>query len=240
MGQNIIAYKKLQEINATTFHEIKFSDDVYGEVFLYKEDIVLMDKNFDEQREYGHKEKVELQIAWMELYDEYFKKSDNPRLVKELKNKREGVNLLSNISLIKKSLEALRCIEENEKYIDNEVLLKEPFEIFKQLKRRVNVINYNVENTLKQNNDKLQDVLGGLETRYEIVFKEQKEIKKADIQDYWNYRAYMEENLDKNMPLYINMAQWVSYEIRNRLKIKKYAEQHSRTQGNGKNRRTMG
>lgn len=229
MEQSIITYQSLKEISAERFHEIKFTGNIY-----------LVDKEYAEDKKYGLSDLDIINTAWLKLYDEYFEKTDDTNLRKQLKNKEQTLRLLTDINLIKTVLEVLEVLEETEEYTPNEVLVTAPFEIFKSLKRRVSKIKYDTTKDLKNNVQHLRDVLGGLQTRYEILFKEDLKVDENSELQYYIIKEMMEDVLQRNLPEYINMLQWIAYEKSVKRKVENARKYNSRERTSRGNHKGMG
>ena len=201
MAQNISLYKNLQDIDSVTFHEIKFTGNIY-----------LVDKNYVEGKKYDEKEVKIITENWLNLYDEYFKRTDDVRFRQDLKNKDETLRLLLKINLIDSVVELLENLEENKEYIPNEVYLKTVASLGNNLKRVEKYIKFDITKPIKDQIDKINAVKGGLQTRYELLFKEDLKVEKSDVMLYYDIKAHIEQALDRNLPEIINMLQWIAYE----------------------------
>lgn len=202
MEQNISLYQNLQEISALTFHQIKFTGNVF-----------LLDKNYDEDKNYGSHDVVKIQSAWIKMYDEYFEKTDDTRFRKELRNKKKTLDLLLNINLIKSILSVLRSLKENEEFVPGEAMIKTVASLGNSLKEINKNIKFDSVLPLKKNIKNVESYLGGLQSRYEILFKEDVVVEEKDILLFYEIKSRIEQVLQKDhIPDYINMLQWIAYE----------------------------
>ena len=101
-ANNLNTYKSLEEINSVVFHKIKFTGNIF-----------LVDKDYTEEKEYKSFEIIEIQEAWLKLYDQYFEKTDDTRFRKNLKNKDKNLSLLLQIKLIEDVSSLLEHLDEN-------------------------------------------------------------------------------------------------------------------------------
>lgn len=195
-------YSSLQEISALLFHDIKFSGN-----------ILKLDKDFKEDKVYEDVDIIQINETWLKLYDEYFEKTDDPRFRKELKNKKESFRLLCAITKGKEFLDLLEFVAENEEYIPNETHLEVVTTLGQGLKKLAREYHFDIEKPLKENLNHNRNVLGGLQTRYELQFKKDLNVEKKDITLFYEIKAQIEQVLQKDyIPDYINMLQWIAYE----------------------------
>lgn len=214
--QNISTYRSLKEINADIFHEIKFTGNIF-----------LIDKEYDEYKKYTKGDVLILNNAWYKLYDEYFEKTDNSNFRKELKNKDQTLELLLKISLIDSVIEILENLEENREYVPNEVYLKMVVSLGNNLKKVDKYLKFDSTKPIQPQIDHMQAVKGGLQTRYELLFKDDVKADKKSEMLYYEIKAHIEQALDRNLPEVINMLQWIAYEKLYLKKIKN-VKQHTR------------
>lgn len=223
MEQSIITYQNLQEINSIVFHEIKFTGNIF-----------MVDKNYDEKKVYGADDIIVISEAWLKLYDEYFERTDDVRFTKELKNKNETWEILLKIKLIDSILEMLRHLDEHKDYVPGDVYFKAISGLGNQLKRVEKYVRFDSTKELKPQIEQIEAVKGGLQTRYELLFKEDLKVEKADIMLYYDIKAHIEQTLDRNLPQVINMLQWISYEKLYKNKLR-HVKQHSRPRSSSRN-----
>lgn len=215
--QNISTYRNLKEINADVFHEVKFTGNIF-----------LIDKDYDEDKKYNQENVLILSKSWYKLYDEYFEKTNNANFRKELKNKDQTLELLLKIKLIDSVIEILENLEENKDYVPNEVYLKMVVSLGNNLKKVDKYLKFDSTLPIQPQIDQIQAVKGGLQTRYELLFKDDVKADKKSEMLYYDIKAHIEQALDRNLPETINMLQWIAYE---KLYIKKieHGKQHSRS-----------
>lgn len=216
MEQSISTYQNLKEINSIVFHEIKFTGNIF-----------LVDKNYDENCEYEQPDIIKISIAWNKLYDEYFEKTDDPRFKKELKNKDKTLKLLLKINLMEKIVVLIEHLNEHKKYVPGEAYLKTVSSLGNNLKKVDKHIQFDSTKPLEPQIEQINAVKGGLKTRYELLFKEDLKVEKADIMLYYEIKAHIEQTLDRNLPEIINMLQWIAYEKLYKKKLS-HVKQHSR------------
>lgn len=221
-AQSIFPYKNLKDIDSVTFHEVKFTGNVF-----------LLDKNFDEDKKYTQKDALDLSLVWYKLYDEYFEKTDDYNFRKELKNKDKTLELLLKIKLIESVIEILESLYENREYVPPEAYFKTIASLGNNLKRVDKHIQFDSTKDITPQLQQIIAVKGGLQTRYELLFKEDLKVDKKSIMLYYEIKAHIEQTLDRNLPEVINMLQWIAYEKLYKKKIK-HGKQYQRTkQGRG-------
>lgn len=218
MAQSIIPYKSLKEINSIVFHEIKFTGNIF-----------LIDKDYDEEKKYTSEDILILSDSWHRLYDEYFEKTDDVKFRKELKNKNETVKLLLQIKLIDDLVELLEHLLEHRDYVPGEAYYKTISSIGNSLKKLNGKIRFDSTKDIKPQLEQIKAVKGGLQTRYELLFKEDLKVEKADIMLYYDIKAHIEQTLDRNLPEIINMLQWIAYEKQYKKRLSYGRKQHLRT-----------
>ena len=209
MEQSISIYRNLKEIKSDIFHEIKFTGNIY-----------LVDKNYDEDRVYTKSEILKLSTGWYKLYDEYFEKTDDYNFRKELKNKDLTLELLLKIKLIDSVIDILESLDKHKENIPLDTYLKTIASLGNSLKRVDKYIKFDSTKDIKPQIEDIKAVKGGLQTRYELLFKEDLKVDKKSIMLYYDMRAYIEQVLERNLPEVINMLQWIAYEklYKNKLK----------------------
>lgn len=217
MARNISLYLNLEAVNPLIFHKIKFTGNIY-----------LMDKNYSENKKYKGADAIILNEGWLVLYDEYYEKTDDTRFKKELKNKKQTLELLISINTIEKIIEILEFIDKDKDYVPGEIYLKTVSKLGNELKRINRNIKFEVSKPIKEQLGQFKNVLGGLQSRYEILFKEDMVVEEYDIQLYYDIKAEIELKLDRNMPEYMNMLQWISYEKQYKRQIKREQNQMAR------------
>ena len=209
-------YKKLRDISAVTFHDIKFSGNVY-----------LIDKDHEEDKKYGAADIVEISEAWSDLYDEYYEKTDDPRLRRELKNKKKNLKLLIDINLLEVFIETLKLMQENQDYVPEEAKLS-TFSSFKNSLARISkMIVFDTLADLKTNIKNVTGYTAGLRTRYELQFRDDMKVDINDLLLYYEIKANIEQILKKDhIPDYINMLQWIAYEKQAKRELKHGRKHH--------------
>lgn len=205
--QNISLYEKLVEIKAVTFHEIKFTGNVY-----------LLDKDYKEGKEYSSDQIIKIKNTWIKLYDDYFEKSDNQRYRVELKSKHRTLDLLLRINALKQIITLLEYAELEKDYIPQKAY-EDSVNAFSgflsQLHKKIDA-----SKPTKELIEIAKNVQKGLETKYKIQHQEEGDVKGKTIQDYYDLKATYEDALGRNLPEDMNMLQWISYGKRVMKKIK--------------------
>lgn len=218
-------YRKLKDISAVRFHEIKFTSN-----------ILLIDKDYEEDKVYSPADVITINESWLILYDEYFEKTDNTKFKKDLKDKKLSLSLLIEINLLKGILNALESIIENEAFVPNEILLNTVSSIGNSVKKLNKSIKFNATDPLKTNIENVRNYLNGLQTRYEIIFKKELVVEPKDITLYYEMTIQIARVLKMDyIPDHINMLQYIAYEKTYRKELSN-AKQHRRKQrGKGTN-----
>ncbi|MCP4984853.1 MAG: hypothetical protein GY928_01950 [Colwellia sp.] len=203
-------YTRLRDISAVTFHEIKYTGN-----------ICLLDKDYDEEKKYNSVEIIEIDTTWLELYDEYYEKSDDIRLRRVLKNKKKNLKLLIDINMLRVILNTLELIKDNIEHVPEEAKLKTLSSLKNSLKRISGVIKFDTLTDIKTNIKNVKAYADGIKTRYELNFKDDMKVDETDILFFYEMKANIEDILKKdNIPEHINMLQWMAYEKQAKRKIK--------------------
>lgn len=216
MAQNILIYRNLKQISAILFHEIKFSGN-----------LLLLDKDYSEDKEYEPSEIIEINNTWLKMYDEYFEKTDDTRLKKTLKNKNKTLELSLKIVNIQKIIQILEDFEENKRLLTKETQKEVLMSLSGSLMRIERRIKLNITKPIKEQLKNLNSVLGGLQSRYKILFKEDVQVTERDIMLFYDLKASIEQVLERNLDDTVNMLQWISYtklynkKIENRKRLSK-------------------
>lgn len=205
--QSISLYEKLVEIKAVTFHEIKFTGNVY-----------LLDKDYTEDKDYTSDQIIKIKKTWIELYDDYFEKSDNQRYKVELKSKHRTLDLLLRINALKRIIALLEYAELEKDYIPEKVYE----DSMNALSGYLTKIHAKIDTSkpIKEQIEIAKNVLQGMETKHKIQHQEEGDVKGKTIQDYYDLKATYEDALGRNLPEDMNMLQWISYGKRVMKKIK--------------------
>lgn len=217
-SQNLSLYKTLKGISAVRFHEIKFSGN-----------ILMLDKDFEEDKIYNSLEVTQINDTWNRLYDEYFEKTDDTRFKKDLRYKKNSLELLLEINLLKSIVKILEGLQENEKYAPQELILKTVSSIKNDLQRISNKIKIDTLKPLKENINNVKQYVDGLQTRYELKFKKDLVVEEKDIIEYYQMTIEIARVLKvDHIPNYINMLQYIAYLKTYRKAIHNAKQQHQR------------
>lgn len=207
-------YRTLK-IGAVLFHEIKFSGN-----------ILMLDKNYSEDKNYTSKEVLEITNAWNSLYDSYYEKTDDTKFKKDLKNKKLSLELLLEINFLKSVIRILTSLKENEKYAPEELILKTVSSLKNDLQKVNKRIKFDTLKPLKENITNVQNYIDGLQTRYELKFKEDLVVEEKDIIEYYEMTIEIARVLEMDhIPDHINMLQYIAYLKTYRKKLS-YVKQH--------------
>ncbi len=209
-------HKGLRDISAVTFHEIKFTGNVY-----------LMDIDFDDKKKYETSEIVEINEAWLTLYDEYYKKTDDPKLRRELKNRKKNLKLLITINMLEIIVKSLELMKEHEAYVPVAVKTSTLNSLKISLRRIHRMIIFDPLAKLETNIKYVTSYMLGLKTRYELLFKEDMKVDENDLLLYYKIKSNIEAILNKDyIPDHVNMLQWIAYEKDAKIRLK-YGRQHN-------------
>lgn len=216
-------YLKLKDISALIFHEIKFTGV-----------ILLLDKDYEEDKAYTTVEIITINEAWLNLYDEYYQKSDDTRLRRELKNHKVTLKLLIEINILKVVIQVLELMQEHEGYVPEGIVFN-TLNSFKNTLSELNkIIKFDISDGLETNIKNVTSYYLAIKTRYDLLFKKDMNVDAHDLLLYYKIKSNIEAILKKDhIPDYINMLQWITYEIQVRLKIK-HGRQHDSRFGRNK------
>ncbi|MGR3218460.1 MAG: hypothetical protein ACUZ8H_01400 [Candidatus Anammoxibacter sp.] len=216
-------YTELRQISAVRFHEIKFTGEIY-----------LVDKAYDGSQVYNISQIIEINDAWLQLYDKYYEKSDDNRLRSVLKNKKKNLKLLININILEIIISSLELIRDNEGYIPDGVELKTLSSFKNSLKTISAIIKFEAKGPIEQNIQWVTGYCSGLKTRHQLLFRDDMNVGIQDLLEYYELKANIEEILKKdNIPDHINMLQWIAYEKRAKIRLK-HGRQHNQRFGRRK------
>ena len=223
ISKNLKVYKSLKEIPAIRFHEIKFEGN-----------IKLIDKDHSEYKKYGERDLIALNEAWIDLYDQYFEKTDSTSLRKELRNKKQTLDLLLSINLIEKIIELLEFLGQHEEYVPSDAYLDTMVGLANDLKRINPRLKYDSTKPIKEQLQLFKSVLGGLETRYRILHRQSQNIKEADIMLFYQIKSAIEDLFGRNIDENVNMLQWIAYEKDFKKKLANRQNTNAKTKARGK------
>ena len=183
-------YKTLRSISAVTFHDIKFSGNVY-----------LMDIDFSEDKKYDTSEVIEINETWLNLYDEYYEKTDDPNLRRELKNRKKNLKLLISINILEIIIKTLELLRDNEQHVTEAVTLSALHSIKVSLKRISKMIVFDPLASIEANIKQVKGYADGLKTRYQLQFKDDMNVNDKDLLLYYDIKSNIESILKKdNIP----------------------------------------
>lgn len=212
-------YRTLKDISAIRFHEIKFSGNIF-----------MLDKEYDEDKVYNSLEVSLVSEVWLNLYDEYFNKTDDTRFRKDLKHKKSSLQLLLEINILKSILKILNGLAENIDHVPGEILITTISSIRNDIKRISKKIDFETTYKLKRNIGNVKSYVDGLQTRYELKFKEDLVVEERDIIQYYETTIQIARVLKMDyIPDHINMLQYIAYE-KTYKKALNNAKQHQRKQ----------
>lgn len=215
-------YTRLRDISAVTFHEIKFTGDIF-----------LLDIDYDEDKNYKQSDVIEVFESWLVLYDEYYQKTDDPKLRRELKNRKKSLKLLVHISILDVITDLLELIDENHDYVPNEAKIKTLVSLKKSISNVDKKIKFNPLDCIKINIQNVKDFSSGLKTRYKLYFKDDLNISESDLLLFYKIKSSIEQILKKdNIPDHINMLQWIAYEKQAKRTLKNGKQHNKRLRGN--------
>lgn len=210
-------YGQLRDISAVVFHEIKFTGNVY-----------LMDVDYDEDKKYDTSEIVKINKAWWSLYDEYYERTDDHQLRRELKNRKKNLKLLISINILEVIVRTLKLMKEHEQTVPEsaKINILNSFKI--SLERIGKMIIFDPLAKFKTNIKYVEGYMEGLKTRYQLLFKDDMNVNEGDLLLYYEIKSNIEAILKKdNIPDNINMLQWIAYEKQAKIKLK-HGRQHNK------------
>jgi hypothetical protein len=199
--QSISIYQNLQEISAELYHDVKYSGNIYK-----------LDKNYHPDKDYSDSDLLELHQKRLDIYDEYFKVSDDKSFKHDLRNKKKSFSLLFAIKKGKDFIDLLEYMQQHEDYIPKDVYLEALSSISNSFSKLAKEYKYNHEKDLAENVAYNKMILGGLETRYKLEFKKEENSEDKDISEFYRTKAEIEAVLERDyIPLTINMLEWIAY-----------------------------
>lgn len=203
-------YKTLKEISAIIFHEIRFSGN-----------ILLLDKDYEEDKNYSASEIISISDDWIKLYDEYYKESDSNDLRRNFRDKKKGTSLLMQINVVSGIKKTLNLLVKNDKYINEHIRYSTVSSLSVSLKRITNRVVIKASDSIEINLKNVDRFLKGLQSKYKINFKKEMNVDEQSIMLFYNIKAQIEDILGKDsISDDINMLQWLAYENKAKQKIK--------------------
>lgn len=207
-------YKKLKSISAVRFHEVKFTGNLN-----------LLDMDYEEEKEYTPQNIIDINKAWSDMYDEYFERTDDPRFRKVLKNKNKTLELSLKIVNIQRIAEILEKIEKDKRYFDEATF----YETIKTFGEQINAVEKRIKfdylQPIPSQLTRINSVLGGLQSRYKILFKDDVKAQELDLMAFYSAKASIEGILDRNLDESVNMLQWIAYEKQSKKKVEQLKSQ---------------
>jgi hypothetical protein len=190
----------LKEILALTFYEIKFTGNIF-----------LLDKDYSFDKNYSEIEIKSIFNTWLQLYSEYFEKTDDIRFRKELIHQDECLRLLLEIKPLESIYQTLTHLEKNKEFVHPDDYTDTIKSLFIKLKNLNKDIEYELSRSAEYNNMKLDGHINLLKSQYETHFKQDLVIEEKDEEFYKEIKNNIYKILGETIH-FVNMTQWIFYE----------------------------
>ena len=217
--------KKLKEISAVKFHEIKFTGNVF-----------LLDKDYSEEKDYNEQDVFEIGNAWEDIYDDYYKRSDDNSLKRDLNGRKKRIKLLLTINLLGAILKTLNLLKKNNENVTEYIKYKTIKSLNESLKNITKRIKISPTKNIDQNISVVEKFKKATETSYRLHHSKGVDDKKQDIMLFYEIKSKIEHLLEKNsIDEMINMLQWIAYEKQAKIKLKSVSngkQSNKRSRGN--------
>lgn len=193
--------------NITTFQSLKSINILLWNDILETNNILLLDKDFNEAKTYSDKQRKVLNDRFNLLYDEYFIKLNNSRAKAELKKTQSKVALQLKLMIITEAINTLLFIVNNQKYIRNS--LEKENKVYENVKYIVPTFKADMFSTIDENIKKLTKILTSLDLEYKRNHSEE---SKKEEYNFEKQIVDVEQILGRSLDLSnCSVIKWISY-----------------------------
>ena len=180
-------YKTLRDIGSLRFHEIRFSGNIF-----------LLDKDYEEGKDYSIIDVVRINDDWLKMYDEYYKESDSNELKKSFRDKKKGTSILMQINIVYGIKKTLKLLIDNKEYINEHIKYSTVSSLSSSLKRITKRVVIKTSDDLEKNLSNVDRFLKGLDNKYKLNFNKEMNVNEQSIMLFYNIKAQIEDILGKN------------------------------------------
>jgi hypothetical protein len=202
--------KEKNQPNTSTFQSLKsINIELWNEI-LETQNVLLLDKDYFEGKNYTTKDKIELNAKYSELYDDYFAKLNNPFAKNELLETQEKIHLSAKIMLLSDCINSLLSIQRNYKVIQKP--LEKEQAVYNCVKTMSKGVNFPKFNTINENIAIIEKLLKSNETTYKRKFGDNEKEEKENRYTFEKQLVDIEQVLGRSINTKdTNVIKWVEY-----------------------------
>jgi len=212
-------YQNLKQINIITFWEIAES-----------ENYALMDIDHSDGKEYDSVQLLEMQTAFMQLYDDYFSYKDDSRQRNTLSDNDKHVKEAFKLTILNEQYKTLQLLELNKESLKTDDFVEMVNDVYSQILATEKRVHINRMDSLERNADKLKRVIEALNQKLLLNEKRTKQEVSKEAKKFKNHYENItpvEQILERSIGdiSKINALQWLAYE-KEAERIIKHKKQH--------------
>lgn len=182
---------------------------------------MLLDKNYDPDKEYTLEEKTLIDNKWIELCDAYFKLKNDDKSKLYLNKRNEELCLYHKIKNYTQVINLLVWIDGAKQYMS---LLEAGEKVLTIYNLAVDIepkTKINEKKSLEYNHKVMIKTLESLKTKYRIKFKEKKKVIEDSVNNSYAIVANVENVLGRSVGdiSKMNVEQWTAYEVSAKSKL---------------------
>lgn len=212
-------YQNLKQINIITFWEIAEG-----------ENYALMDIDHSDGKEYDSVQLLEMQTAFMQLYDDYFSYKDDSRQRNTLSDNDKHVKEAFKLTILNEQYKTLQLLEFNKESLKTDDFVEMVNDVYSQILATEKRVRINRMDSLERNADKLTRVIEALNQKLLLNEKRTKQDISKEAKKFKNHYENItpvEQILERSIGdiSKINALQWLAYE-KEAERIIKHKKQH--------------
>lgn len=206
-------YKSLDTLKILTFWKI-----------IQDKNILLLDFDYYDGKEYSNKDNQEIEQLWTRLYDEYYVLHNDPKSKHKIDKTFKELRLRELIELIKYNYDFLISLKKGYGIVEDEDIMRYEQECYARLKgldKRIKINNFDgIESNLKY----LSKFINSLINTYNREVKDNEKAVNNEVKNVYDVVASVESWLERSLPIEdITVTRWLAYEqqVKNKQKAHK-------------------
>lgn len=195
--------RNIRELRILTFWEIVSTDNHS-----------LLDKDYTPEKKYTQKQKEDLTEAWIKIGDEYFTVKNDDRAKRYLQKSKDAFVLAKKINIYVENIDRLYGIMEMYLNMDKPIMAQMVNQCYETAKKIEPKTKIKVDASIGQNLKAMDAVLQSMINRFNLKYKQKREIAKKEVHNIYDNISVVEDYLGRSLADIDKMtvAQWISYE----------------------------
>ena len=180
--------------------------------------ILLLDENYFDGKEYTISQKAEIELLWSKLGDDMFTIKNDLKMVNAMNKRDEQVFLLAKIQGLEVNRDLLISLYENSGNVNDFESLEQ--KILHNFTLIDDIIVPRYFDGLIANVELVNNFIASYSTKYKIEYTKQEQEAKAEITNVYDIVALIEDCLERSIGIVENMSvmQFLAYEKRAELR----------------------